>query len=81
MRRELAFKLHQDYIILLAIIGTYWCVRSSNHSFEMLEWVYQAETVDKKFERPLRQHLETYRTIVAVRAEQMNYTLLMAILG
>ena len=28
----------------------------------------QAETLDKKFERPLRQHLETYRTIVTVRA-------------
>lgn len=26
----------------------------------------QAETLDKQFEKPLRQHLENYRTIVTV---------------
>lgn len=27
----------------------------------------QADTLDKNFEKPLRQHLETYKTIVNVR--------------
>jgi len=46
----------------------YWCVESSNYPREILEHVHQAETIDKKFEKPLRQHLETYRTIVTVCA-------------
>lgn len=28
--------------------------------------ILQAETLDKKFEKPLRQHLDTYKTIVNV---------------
>ncbi|KAJ7117379.1 hypothetical protein C8R43DRAFT_1091176 [Mycena crocata] len=31
-------------------------------------WHVLAETLDKKFEKPLRQHMDTYRTIVAERS-------------
>jgi hypothetical protein len=36
-----------------------WCLLTS---------FVQSETLDKQFEKPLRQHLDTYRSIVHVRA-------------
>lgn len=40
-------------------------VSPSNH-VAAASFIPQAETLDKKFEKPLRQHLDTYKTIVNV---------------
>ncbi|KAF7313619.1 RRM domain-containing protein [Mycena chlorophos] len=32
------------------------------------QWIVLADTLDKKFERPLRSHLDTYKTVVAERS-------------
>ncbi|KAF5387960.1 hypothetical protein D9615_000191 [Tricholomella constricta] len=53
------------------LIGNHWHVLVRHPSSEYLanlEALLQAETIEKKFERPLRQHLDTYRTIVKDRS-------------
>ena len=55
-----------DCIISWAITGTSWCV-AFHLSLPLSDHYLQADTIDKTFEKPLRQHLDTYKTIVNVR--------------
>ena len=52
------------------LIGNHWhvLVRGTFEPSRSSLTPMQAETLDKKFEKPLRQHLDTYRAIVTVRA-------------
>lgn len=38
-----------------------------------LNYGHQADTLDRKFEKPLRQHLENYRTVVHVSHYTYSY--------
>ncbi|KAF8232456.1 hypothetical protein L208DRAFT_1397441 [Tricholoma matsutake] len=55
--------------------GTRLQAASGLHHLIGNHWHVLAETIDKKFERPLRQHLETYRTIVADRSASYEHAL------
>lgn len=52
------------------LIGNHWHVLVGKpHPFREARLIhppFKAETLDKNFEKPLRQHLETYKTIVTV---------------
>ncbi|KAK0453370.1 hypothetical protein EV421DRAFT_676449 [Armillaria borealis] len=48
--------------------GTRLQAASGLHHLIGNHWHVLAETIDKNFEKPLRQHLETYRTIVTERS-------------
>ncbi|KAI0092815.1 hypothetical protein BDY19DRAFT_990496 [Irpex rosettiformis] len=48
--------------------GTRMQAASGLHHLMSNHWVLMADTLDKQFERPLRQHLETYRSVVAERS-------------
>lgn len=45
----------------------FWYAHHVFGSTRISHYLFQAETLDRNFEKPLRQHLETYRTIVTVR--------------
>ena len=51
------------------LIGNHWhvLVRGTFGLSRSSLTPVQAETLDKKFEKPLRQHLDTYRAVVTVR--------------
>jgi hypothetical protein len=68
MKRQQDFKLLPAYTILSETIGMSWFVACPDLSQSSLTRAVQAETLDKKFEKPLRQHLDTYRAIVTVCA-------------
>ncbi|KAJ7638607.1 hypothetical protein FB45DRAFT_406745 [Roridomyces roridus] len=48
--------------------GTRLQAASGLHHLIGNQWHVLAETLDKKFEKPLRQHLETYRTVMTERS-------------
>ncbi|KAJ7086666.1 hypothetical protein C8R44DRAFT_721375 [Mycena epipterygia] len=48
--------------------GTRLQAASGLHHLIGNQWHVLAETLDKKFEKPLRQHMETYRTIMSERS-------------
>ncbi|KAH8830225.1 hypothetical protein DL96DRAFT_925374 [Flagelloscypha sp. PMI_526] len=48
--------------------GTRLQVASGLHHLIGNQWLVLAQTLDRKFEKPLRQHLESYRTIIKDRS-------------
>ncbi|KAG5646420.1 hypothetical protein DXG03_003470 [Asterophora parasitica] len=68
MRQERGCRLHLDFTISLGTTGMFWYVEPPFRGHAGYEPPTQAETIEKQFERPLRQHLETYRTIVKDRS-------------
>ncbi|KAI0752232.1 hypothetical protein BC629DRAFT_1297238 [Irpex lacteus] len=48
--------------------GTRMQAASGLHHLMSNHWHIMADTLDKQFERPLRQHLETYRSVVTERS-------------
>ena len=53
------------------LMGNHWhvlvgLIPTGLFSYSSLQWT-QSDSIDKKFERPLRQHLDSYRSTVSVR--------------